>query len=227
MNKRLGAFLGMISTGLISFCGVSLAQDSLEPGQELGSGGTLYSNNGCFALKLQQDGNLVLFNSNQPLWSSGTEGRSVQRLWMQPDGNLVMYAYNGQPIWASQTVGRDGSRLVVQNDGNAVIYAPSSNRPVWTTQTSGRSTCRSSSNNTEPQPSYRVNNPQSDPTYDGRLTAPEMETFPPSPYFQQSTPTYSQPTPTFDARQSDPNETLVNNISTILKVIIDASKGNQ
>jgi hypothetical protein len=96
----------------------------------------LRSSDGRYTLWLQGDGNLVLY---------GPSGRA---LWansrfttdfviMQGDGNLVGYRDVGGPTWASNTDRSGGNRLVVQNDGNLVIY--SSTRAVWASNTAGRS----------------------------------------------------------------------------------------
>ncbi|HEV2402958.1 MAG TPA: hypothetical protein VGS08_02035 [Candidatus Saccharimonadales bacterium] len=87
-------------------------------------------------LKLQTDGNLVLYSSGNPTWSSGTYGQPSAELYMQPDGNLVIYGTSGQSLWASATNGRGGSSLVLQNDGNLVVY--SSSGPTWSSGTYGK-----------------------------------------------------------------------------------------
>ncbi|PZG00711.1 cellulase family glycosylhydrolase [Micromonospora endophytica] len=54
----------------------------------------------------QADGNLVLRRANgTTAWSTGTAGQGPATLWMQEDGNLVLYRdRDGRPIWASGTV---------------------------------------------------------------------------------------------------------------------------
>jgi hypothetical protein len=94
----------------------------------------LQSNDGRYRLWLQGDGNLVLY---------GPSGRA---LWannrfntdlviMQGDGNLVGYTNSGVATWASNTVGR-ANMLVVQSDGNLVLYGPSG--AAWATGADGR-----------------------------------------------------------------------------------------
>ena len=95
----------------------------------------LSSGDGRYRLWLQSDGNFVLY---------GPSGRA---LWangrfntafiiMQGDGNLVGYTDSGVPTWASNSARSGGNRLVVQNNGNVVIY--SSTRAVWASNTAGR-----------------------------------------------------------------------------------------
>ena len=60
-----------------------------------------------YRLSNQHDGNLVLYGyDDKVLWSSGTYGKGDSTLWMQEDGNLVLYAHlpaPPKPIWASNT----------------------------------------------------------------------------------------------------------------------------
>src|SRR5690242_21854263 len=95
----------------------------LGPGESLRPGMSLFSTNRAYELRLQADGNLVLYRTSdwKALWSSRTQGRSISALYMQLDGNLVLYGA-GEAVWSSQTYGPSISYLVVQNDGNVAIY---------------------------------------------------------------------------------------------------------
>lgn len=112
---------------------------------------------------MQADGNLVMYNdSNQAVWSSGTNGNPGARLVLQTDGNMVIYSSADVGLWATYTIhtpnhlsyvnttmypGRvyPGQRLstanknynlILQPDGNLVLYSPT--RPIWATGTDGR-----------------------------------------------------------------------------------------
>ena len=103
----------------------------LNPGGSLGAGQGLSSCDGRFQLLMQNDGNLVLYQSGgRALWSSQTNGKGGQTAIMQDDGNLVVYGRTG-PLWWTNTQGNRGSALAIQNDGNLVVYAPGSR---WTWQ---------------------------------------------------------------------------------------------
>lgn len=109
--------------------------NTLYPDGSLRKGEYLTSTNGKYNLIMQEDGNLVLYQNNQPLWASNTAGRAVSQCIMQSDGNLVIYGSNA--VWASNTVGNSGAYLILQDDGNAVIYRPN-DQPIWATGTDNR-----------------------------------------------------------------------------------------
>ena len=69
---------------------------------------------------------------NESLDSPGGE----YSLFLQPDGNLVLYDRDRQPVWASGTNGQDVTKAAMQQDGNFVLYAQSGD-PVWATDTYG------------------------------------------------------------------------------------------
>jgi hypothetical protein len=129
-------FNNWFKTTLVDYKNVALNNKGavLSAGQRLNAGDYLISENGSNILTLQEDGNLVLYRSGSPVWSSGTWLKQVGYLEMQPDGNLVIYSSPGNPIWASNTVGKNGSMLKMQSDSNLVMYTPS-NSPVWHTGT--------------------------------------------------------------------------------------------
>lgn len=103
----------------------------LFPGQELSTADRKH------VLDFQSDGNLVLYSSGKATWSTGTNGKSAAKLYMQPDGNLVIYNTAGQPLWNSNTYGQGNSTLVMQTDGNLVTYN-SSGIATWNSGTYGQ-----------------------------------------------------------------------------------------
>lgn len=76
-------------------------------GGPLWSSGTARSNARNTSAFLQPDGNFVVYDdpwrSWVSLWSSGTAGYSNSWLFVQNDGNLVLYCPGGYWIWASHT----------------------------------------------------------------------------------------------------------------------------
>jgi hypothetical protein len=99
-------------------------------------GSSITSNNQCFSLNAQTDGNLVLYrrSNGQALWHTGTYGKNVKQTIFQNDGNLVIYNTSNSPVWASNTERRGATKLTVQDDGNVVIYTPQG-QAVWHTNT--------------------------------------------------------------------------------------------
>ncbi len=112
--------------------------DTLNPGQSLGIGQQLQSNNGKYILVMQADGNLVQYegmpSAPRAVWATNTwtlpaTARPV-RADMQQDGNFVLYNSTNNPAWSTDTWNHPGAKLVLQDDRNLVIYDPN-NRPLW------------------------------------------------------------------------------------------------
>ncbi|MEU7426384.1 hypothetical protein [Streptomyces sp. NPDC040750] len=100
---------------------------------------TLYKNqawtsgNGRTVLRVQSDGNFVLYKDNRPVWQAPNVYPKADRAVFQDDGNFVVYDRNGNPVWAAGTWHK-GHYVAVQDDGNVVVYN-SANQPVWATNT--------------------------------------------------------------------------------------------
>jgi hypothetical protein len=106
----------------------------MNAGTSFDFGDSRTSENGRYTFIFQDDGNLVLYSRNRPLWASNTDGQPAAICTMQYDGNLVIYDRDNHSLWHSGTWGNDGSRLIVQDDGNVVIYRPDG-AAIWATNT--------------------------------------------------------------------------------------------
>ncbi len=106
------------------------------------SGQTLWSTNktasGCTNLKLQDDGNLVLYTATAAYWASNSvthgmapgdrlmPGEAIYaaeehyELTMQGDGNLVLYGPSGA-IWSSGTSKQPGDYAIMRTNGDLVV----------------------------------------------------------------------------------------------------------
>jgi hypothetical protein len=89
----------------------------------------------------QSDGNLVIHDEKGRVrWASKTSGKGAGNLYMQKDGNLVLYSDDGNAInpgkatWASGTFGKGTGpyRVMMQDEGDLVIY-DAFNEPIWGT----------------------------------------------------------------------------------------------
>ncbi len=114
--------------------------DRLYTHERLYKGQYLSSPNGMYELRMQWDGNLVIYritSSVVPIWSTRTDFSPIegQYKWLgnQEDGNLVIYTeaeppgpgrrvYPERALWDSGTGGQGGSTLIMQDDGNLVLY---------------------------------------------------------------------------------------------------------
>ena len=112
-------------------CGAMTANQQITVNQ------SIESCDGSYTLILGGDGNLVLYQGSDALWSSGTAGKASANAIMQGDGNFVIYSTSGAALWASNTAGNNGASLSVQDDGNVVIYS-TSGTALWSTGTAGK-----------------------------------------------------------------------------------------
>lgn len=91
------------------------------------------SGNGRAILRMQEDGNFVLYKDGRPVWQAPGTWSHGNCAVFQQDGNFVVYNSAGQPVWAAGTWHK-GAYLAVQDDGNVVVYDGASH-PVWATNT--------------------------------------------------------------------------------------------
>ncbi|GAA2251119.1 hypothetical protein GCM10010430_37620 [Kitasatospora cystarginea] len=77
-----------------------------------------YSPDGSTALWVQDDGNVVLYHNNKPVWVANGVIPNGNVLVMQNDGNLVVYSAANAPLWSSGTAGHAGAYLAIYNDGH-------------------------------------------------------------------------------------------------------------
>lgn len=137
-SARLWATEGWTGTGTPTGCWYYSSH--LNPGQVLVTGQQLTSCDGRFVLKMQPNGNLVLYSGSTQLWATNTSSGKVAI--MQGDGNFVLYdgtvagPYTiGNALWSSQTWGNPGAWLALQNDGNLVVYPAYGGAALWASNT--------------------------------------------------------------------------------------------
>ncbi|GAB5401665.1 MAG: hypothetical protein Aureis2KO_32500 [Aureisphaera sp.] len=69
---------------------------------------------------------------SEPIWSTNTHDKTASILKNQEDGNLVLYGSNNNVLFSTSTHNFPHTRLQFQNDGNLVIYGwGDENIPVW------------------------------------------------------------------------------------------------
>jgi hypothetical protein len=85
-------------------------------------------------LYLQYDGNLVLYKDNVPVWDTGTQGSGPESYMAFQGDGNLVVYWRHFALWNSQTNGNNGSRLLLTDDGNLLIIN-AANRVVWQTNT--------------------------------------------------------------------------------------------
>ena len=107
----------------------------IVPGTTLNKCDALLSSNGKYIFIVQDDNNLVIYNTenSNAIWSSGTNSTGPIELIYQTDFNLVLYS-NGTAKWLTNTNWKKSTRLIMQDDGNLVIY--NGNDVIWSSRNS-------------------------------------------------------------------------------------------
>ncbi|MDT8716128.1 hypothetical protein IAI10_05630 [Clostridium sp. 19966] len=101
--------------------------NELDEGQTLSVGQYITSTSGLYAAKMQQDGQLVVYDKNGTAkWSSGKSDTvsNNYRLTMQSDGNLVIYSKGWNSSWVSDTPqsAMFSYKLMLTDDGNLKLF---------------------------------------------------------------------------------------------------------
>ncbi|MCU0446470.1 MAG: hypothetical protein MUE85_16310 [Microscillaceae bacterium] len=138
MRKRIMFFVFILFGSLA----LKAQSDRLLSGQEfkfdVDEQAQLISKNGQYLLFATVNGQLSVARKYGGKWVNiwnvrGTGEGPVKGIFMQKDGNFVIYDYNG-PIWSSGTHGNPGAWCVIQDDGNFVIYN-ANRKAIWATGT--------------------------------------------------------------------------------------------
>jgi hypothetical protein len=66
------------------------------------------SGNGRAILRLQEDGNLVLYKDNRVVFTAPNAVHRGHHAEMQNDGNFVLYDQHNVAVWATNTAGSPG-----------------------------------------------------------------------------------------------------------------------
>lgn len=134
------------STSEIAEPNNTLNRNSLNAGDRLKAGEKLFSANGAYMLRMQEeDGNLCIYKAENGkqgafVWCSMAHGFKNGVAIMQADGNFVVYDANNNAKWASNTHPYNDARfkdtslkpvkLVLENDGTLKLYN-ATGKAVW------------------------------------------------------------------------------------------------
>jgi len=109
---------------------------SINRGTVLYKGDIVRSPNGKYRLKMQGDGNLVLYkiSGNTAVWATGTQAGCIGKTFrFQDDGNLVIYNDQEGACWNSQTSGQQPDILRLRDDG--ILALMDGNQVLWQSMT--------------------------------------------------------------------------------------------
>lgn len=131
--KKLVALGGtFLLASTVAACGGDAKEEIhcglLEPGQSLDHEQLLDSCNDQFHLKMQADGNLVLYRGqlvpSNATWATGTWGTDGQTATMQSDGNFVLSS-KSTVLWSSGTSGHPAALLRLEDSGEFKVMTDS------------------------------------------------------------------------------------------------------
>jgi C1A family cysteine protease len=141
---------------------------TLNNGMSMYVGQQLTSTDGTRVLKMQTDGNIVLYKNGASVWSTNTKG-VMSGFKMQNDCNLILYDASNVKLWSTNSgimaTSCVSSYLTLQNDGNLIVY--NSNAILWAsntndqpdtvpTTTPGTNTPVTTSTPTTPKPASKI-----------------------------------------------------------------------
>ena len=87
-----------------------------------------------FSALFRSDGNFVVFQGSNAVWSTGTSGKSATRAQFQADGSFVV-ATASTALFNTATNGKSATSMVLGKNGNLVILNSSGN-VLWESKTS-------------------------------------------------------------------------------------------
>ncbi|OQV23986.1 putative Zinc metalloproteinase nas-14 [Hypsibius exemplaris] len=129
-NRQFGSKQQMSDLDIRKINLLYKCQTQLEPGQSLVAGQSLWSLHKTTELRMQSDGNLVLYRrcDGLPIWSSTThrlyKAAIPTSVTMMHNGNLAMYSAGVHLSWSSGTNRRRlaGAALRVLDEGSMCLY---------------------------------------------------------------------------------------------------------
>ncbi|MEU6114351.1 hypothetical protein ABZ840_07395 [Streptomyces sp. NPDC047117] len=112
-----------------------MANADFRPRTLIGRNQAWTSGDGNTLLRLQEDGNFVLYRNGKAAWQAENVYPNGETAALETNGDFAVYDASGSRLWHSDTGGNDDAQLSVQDDGNVVIYA--NGRAIWHTKTAG------------------------------------------------------------------------------------------
>lgn len=114
------------TTSTIKSTTVVPCTDTLPSGKCMGLNTFLCSPLKCFNFFLQNDGNLVIYNTVAPLkayWNAQRAGKGGVKACMLANGSFTLYNANNTILWSTNSPYYTGANLTVTNNGRITIMS--------------------------------------------------------------------------------------------------------
>ncbi|KAF4951366.1 hypothetical protein FGADI_7564 [Fusarium gaditjirri] len=111
---------------------------TLENGDWLMVGMSIFSKDRSVELRMQDDGKLAIYQGNRCTWQSTAQQiGNAKGAIMQGDGNFCIYDKNGKATWHTDTAAPSGDNktyVSVQDDGELVLYKNDGATAIWSSK---------------------------------------------------------------------------------------------
>ena len=112
--------------------------DTLGRNVNLDQGQWLQSGNGAYRLYVQSDGNLVLYHGGTAIWASNTVGRPVHHLKLHDNGCLALIDSSGNWLWRPSPDPCNKGGTHLVVQNDGNLVLYANSTPVWASNTAGR-----------------------------------------------------------------------------------------
>jgi surface antigen len=117
--------------------GTYIGTDHRNSDQWLYTNQYLKSSDGRYALYMQEDGNLVLWSPGGRILWTSGSGGHAGVVGLLQQDDGNMVIYGNGVLWAANKLGTGTFKLILQDDGNLVVYNTTNGVAIWASNTAG------------------------------------------------------------------------------------------
>lgn len=118
--------------------GTYIGTDHRNSDQWLRTNQYLKSQDGRYVVYMQQDGNLVLWSPGGRLLWTSGSDGHSGVVGLLEQDDGNLVIYGNGPIWATNVLGTGTFKVIIQDDGNLVVYNVNTGAPLWASNTAGQ-----------------------------------------------------------------------------------------